>query len=759
MSTSKGIYPKNPYKVGSAQGVTVTKRGSEKLLPVRHNVPGNIILVHGVNDVGTSYAAVEQGLCEGLTIRLNGQLHSAEYRLPVVEDRSKLDTDPDSVFFKRKITKLTHSPVIPFYWGFRELTELVQTDIKRARGQQLDRHGNRLDKDFSKGGGPFANATTTLPDMWNRGKWSVFGALDYFQKDATHPVLNCPGRLYMVLAAYRLAALVCMIRDYDEDETVSIVAHSQGCMISLLAQAFLLDSKFIASKNGARPADTLILNNPPYSLVDSPPAVVSAVDRYTDSDKVMEKHYLHINGIQTLNARLTTLSNIVRGVWEKKHAFPPLAELNDPRKHFGAVGPGWNALGDRDNRGKVYLYFGPEDMTVALANVQGIGWQGVPYFQRGVSVKRVGGRGIHAFTKDIVRQPLQELGAGFRQRVFTMKLRPDPQAGRPVRIGAESPFDFLLRAANEDDQAHTALSDTDLSKSHIRAHLPRAEDANADLPVEEIRTHGLRRINGELLKKPTQASLLEGARTDRQGRPGAEEQVDPIDAAIAVTSPLFGLEKIWECIPHEAKQKKFSTSTSLLSPCPPKFEGKVGVVTGLAADISAKMNSGKTDTGVTEIISAYVCLDTSFSYSAVSPGKILVQRYESPDEARSRWQNTVLPRSFHGAIFGGKENHKNVTAHDVAIGSGKASSDPNFYRYLCAVADWRIQKISDKKRLGILPWEEFLENFSCYISVEPAWRRAAIEGNSIYYSTGVLPPGLPLLPDSLPGLILNELKE
>jgi hypothetical protein len=38
----------------------------------------------------------------------------------------------------------------------------------------------------------------------------------------------------------------------------------------------------------------------------------------------------------------------------------------------------WKPGEDRDNRGKVYLYFCPEDMTVALRNVEGIGWQGVP---------------------------------------------------------------------------------------------------------------------------------------------------------------------------------------------------------------------------------------------------------------------------------------------------------------------------------------------------------------------------------------------
>jgi hypothetical protein len=45
-------------------------------------------------------------------------------------------------------------------------------------------------------------------------------------------------------------------------------------------------------------------------------------------------------------------------------------------KRGGLHSKAWDVAKDRDNRGKVYLYFCPEDMTVALPNVQGIGWQG-----------------------------------------------------------------------------------------------------------------------------------------------------------------------------------------------------------------------------------------------------------------------------------------------------------------------------------------------------------------------------------------------
>ncbi|MFA9216183.1 MAG: hypothetical protein ACEQSK_03665, partial [Sphingomonadaceae bacterium] len=147
-------YPKKPYEVGASASVTMTNRSKDKVLPVRHNTPGNIILVHGVNDTGTGYAAVERGLCEGLSVRLNGDLRPGSYRLPTEEDLKHVVADPDAIFYKRTITTETLSPVIPFYWGYREVSDRVQLNAKLSRGQALDRYGNRLDADFSKGGGP-----------------------------------------------------------------------------------------------------------------------------------------------------------------------------------------------------------------------------------------------------------------------------------------------------------------------------------------------------------------------------------------------------------------------------------------------------------------------------------------------------------------------------------------------------------------------------------------------------------------------------
>ena len=418
-------YQKIPFSRGTATGIYTSGRLTDKVVAVRHNLPGAIILVHGVNDVGTAYEAVENGLCAGLTQRLHGDLRPATYSNPRAGDADVLKDDPDAIYYKRSVTKEMHSPVIPFYWGFREHKDFAVHGFKTSHGQALDRYGNRLDKDFSKGGGPFANATNSLPEMWNRGKSKALGLLDAAQRDATHPVLDNPGRLYMVLAALRLAALITMLRDYDADETVSIVAHSQGCLLSLLAQAFLLETGGRALQPDTRPADTLILCNPPYSLVDETPMLASAVDYYSGRDAAMAQRYPRLSGGQTLHARLTTLANIVGGVQKKKHTIPPLAELPDTSKHRGVVGAKWVASEDRDNRGKVYLYFSPEDMTVGLANVQGIGWQGVPEYLRGThvsakpySITDEDGEPLNinatiTRAEKVVRKPLAELGTGF----------------------------------------------------------------------------------------------------------------------------------------------------------------------------------------------------------------------------------------------------------------------------------------------------------------------------------------------------------
>jgi hypothetical protein len=276
------------------------------------------ILVHGVNDEGGKYANIEQGLCTGLNERLDhlanerGQINTAalvpaQYSLPTKDDH--LAQDPDKVYCRR-LANTGHggsdsrSVVIPFYWGSREDSgfdpktgkDYVQKDT--PHGEWLDRYGNRLDKTASKEGGMFANATTTLPDMWIQGfSGMVFGFIPMNPLGGTprHPLFPAPPRNYMVLSAKRLALLVKIIRAKHPDDTVNVVAHSQGTMLALLANAFLKD-------DGQRPIDSAVLMNSPYSLIEPRVERMELIDQQ-----------------QTQAARWETLGNIVRAIGSQPH--------------------------------------------------------------------------------------------------------------------------------------------------------------------------------------------------------------------------------------------------------------------------------------------------------------------------------------------------------------------------------------------------------------------------------------------------------
>ncbi|PKB23954.1 T6SS effector phospholipase Tle3 domain-containing protein [Janthinobacterium sp. 64] len=744
-----GSYPKVPYVVGEEVALLHCERSVCKKVKIRRNLPGNIIVIHGVNDVGVSYKAVEHGLCEGLTKRLGRGFTPASYRMPVAADKDKLEDDPDAVFFKRTIAKDTNSPVIPFYWGYRE----VEGKTTTIHGQFVDRYGNRLDKDLSKEGGPFGNATSSLPDMWRPGMYAPADPMG----DALRPLKTAPGRMYMVLAAQRLAALISMIRDYDADDTVSIVAHSQGCLLSLLAQAMLMEK-------GLAPADNLILTHPPYSLVDSLPLLMRGAAWFDGGEDAAMKPYYHLlSGAQTMGARLKTLVNIVSGVAKGngQACQPPFAELKKD-EHRGMVGSRWQSAEDRDNRRKVYLYFCPEDMTVALDNIQGIGWDGVPDHALGSELveeeetSSLDGYSISSgHTKMVehkqVRGALVELGGRFYQRVFSNKIRLDPATGKTTvsLVGKPPPFDFPLRLSTETEQSHVEVS----LRKHRAQHQAVAWPVNTRLSKMEQR-NGIRTITGEALKLPVAADLRGTSQIDPENIPatsmmrnrpvadqGPAEEVDPCDASVAPTSGS-GMQLRSEFRPDPGGYQKFPERAEYLS------LRELALMTASynkekGLDVKDKLDQR-------EIVSAQRYPDSN----------VVAKIQESPNEARLRWQREVSAKSFHSSIIGSAKNHSQVTAYDVAIGSGKASSDPQFYAYLCAVADWRVKilKKGEQPRDGILLMHRFRALYSSYLDVEPAWRQSIIEGNIGYYNSGSLPAGLPLLSGALWKIVVSQTK-
>ncbi|WP_414929110.1 DUF3274 domain-containing protein, partial [Pseudomonas sp. IT-P74] len=184
---------------------------------------------------------------------------------------------------------------------------------------------------------------------------------------------------------------------------------SQGTLITLLAQAMLVD-------RGERCADCAIMVASPYSVLpDATP-----------------------KNLRTLQ----TLIDIVQHTTQSPHAQPPLSALRCGLPGYGGrTGPRWSPeqgqrLGadgktlvfpERDNRGKVYLYFCPDDTTVALDDVQGIGTYGVPDELP---------QGEPAMTA------LQSMR--FYQRLWTKRLR----NGEPVLVGKAPQPDFT-RAEGE----------------------------------------------------------------------------------------------------------------------------------------------------------------------------------------------------------------------------------------------------------------------------------------------------------------------
>ncbi|QDF98365.1 hypothetical protein CJ010_18375 [Azoarcus sp. DD4] len=474
-------------------------RGSAPLLPNRYRdhpvwvprgQPGIIILVHGVNDVGTSYHAFDNGLCAGLNERLSRtDLYPNDYNLPV--ENEPVVPDPDKVYYRLRDNADTRSPVIPFYWGYR--ADKLDIGKELVNNEVVDIHGNRLDRDFAKGGGMFANATSNIPDMFggnfSKDFWVLLANLG---ADDAHPLNTAPNRSYMALAAKRLAALIDTIRLVDPDETVTVIGHSQGCLISLLAQAWT-----------ERPADCLILNHPPYGLHEP------WMDRVSQSGSEQ----------QTTRARVETLVRLVNKVCRSPHPSPPLDSLNNNICSTGRAGLEWSpeqgrrphpttlgehiVFAERDNRGKVYLYFCSHDLTVGLANVQGIGTFGVPdtlAYPNGEA-----GEAEHPV--------LDRLGPRFLQRVWTWRRRDD---GAP-QIGLASPYRHTLRLKGE----------------------PAYDTAGFTFGRSGACHGDTRRITGEPLLPPFTPDLhhdelgnSKPADPRYRGRIG----YDPIDASVAVAS-------------------------------------------------------------------------------------------------------------------------------------------------------------------------------------------------------------------------------
>ncbi|MCK9699532.1 T6SS effector phospholipase Tle3 domain-containing protein [Pseudomonas syringae] len=617
-------------------------QGNTRLIPnlnttckmeVPGDLPGVVIFLHGVNDPGASYSMVESGLCQGVNERLDRPdlvpgRYGAEYDIAKkklrakqqLEDQDKqLLDDPDTHLYRRDTDDpKTRSLLIPFYWGYRADPSEISRDKNNAptklRDQYQDIQGNRLDRHFGKAGGYFVNATNNLLEMYDKGL-PLTMRLKIARKTLpnTHFLGDNPHRRYYVLAAHRLAMMVKEIRRVSPDETITIMAHSQGTLITLLAQALLVDG-------GHRCADTIIMVDTPYCLFPE----VTPKDQDT----------------------LTTLIRIVAQVTQAPHTQPPLSDLCNPATYCGRSGPQWSptqgtrkdkgkvgnltVFPERDNRGKVYLYFCPDDTTVALDDVRGIGTFGV--------------WDIHG--KDSTRNPMAELKAvRFYQRMWTKRYRDDS----PVMVGKPPGYD-LLRAKNESRYAGDSWFAGLLSKG----------------PTEE--GHRIL-INSEQLYPPHAPAMFGGEEENYRGDQNKSGRDRPDDAnkANAVGNPRAKLR--WHFVRNHTGSIDLERELA---------QWNMGKAPGQQTRIIIKRRL--TGDGAPRPSDTYEILRED------TPDEIR----EFMDESNS---TEVLDfNSYHSGLLRSPENHQWVTAMDIAIGQAKCLDDPAMRDVLVAIADWKMDK-------------------------------------------------------------------
>lgn len=642
--------------VGERQAILNCNRPQDACVntDVQNRFPCTTILIHGVNDLGTDFGTVEGGLCEGLNDRLGRtDFKAAEYSHGrMANDPSKVSVadmmkNMDDVIYRRQESEDTKSPLIPFYWGLRVGKEDLPRDSSQqtVNGQYVDRFGNRLDEHRARNGGFFANATNNIPDMFDsnfKGGMTT-KILDWTQDDPTHPLREAENRHYMLLAARRLAALVRQIRLIDPDGTVNIIAHSQGTLISLLAQAYLVQGLVPNTCGPAdRPADTLVLIDSPYSL----------------SEEFMDRLLQRGDEQQTTYARAKTLANLAGHVASGKHATPPLDQLKfvSGKDNFGVVGPTWDpaqatrlsgprgnecvVFAERDNRGKVYMYFSPEDATVGLRGVNGMGSTGLP--------DAIDVRAAQSSSKP---EKINLLSAAFRQRVFTRRLR----QGKPVQVGTE-PGLVTMREKGETSHGLPGGLKT------------WAKSAQISVGTE-------RNINGEALTPPfdpeMEGNVLPGSemkplskKNTGEHAPG-KQSIDQLEAEIALStnSGAGALQQL------PAQTLDWPTSEDGKLPTP--------------AEVQESLNAGKDPDDQCKV-------GRVVSTVPPSPGQVIVYRQETLNEAKVRLMNThEAESSYHSAVMSGRRNHRCATAFDVSVGQARALDDPDWATLLRAVADWR----------------------------------------------------------------------
>ncbi|GKS06878.1 DUF3274 domain-containing protein [Pseudomonas syringae pv. theae] len=661
-------------------------QGNTRLIPnlnttckmeVPADLPGVVIFLHGVNDPGASYESVETGLCQGVNERLDrpdlvpgryGEKYKEAGNVPYEKrdsDQKVILDDPDTYLYRRDASDpKTHSLLIPFYWGHRAAPDQIKRDDAgdpfRMRNQFQDINGNRLDRHFAKAGGFIANATNNIPDVYGEGFRPNLKsiALETFKPDNALYFGHSPARHYCVLAAHRLAMLIREIRRVSPDETITIMGHSQGTIVTLLAQALLVDG-------GDRCADTFIMVDTPYCVLPG--------NTPKDQDT------------------FSTLVGIVTAITNTPHTQPAMSELRDAKTYCGRSGSRWsptqgirkNKVGsmtvfpERDNRGKVYLYFCPDDTTVSLDDVQGIGTYGMPD-------ALPDGR--------MAMMVLQQLR--FYQRMWTKRHR----YGEAILIG-NTPQPEFMRATGE-------------------ARYPGSSFGAGMIARAPILEGQERLINAEALTPPHEPEMFGGEAETGTSTTSGLDKPDDVGKSVALGKDAATF--LWIEMPTEYDGPKVTKRQAL-----ERFNA-------LSDDPEKKTRQ--------------VRVGRARNYANVLSGYIY-QREETPREARERMEknrDAWSENSYHSGILRSPENHRWVTAMDIAIGQAKCLDDPTMRDVLVAIADWKI----DRKRF------EQIRKLPGWVRLDGSAQQL-VRASYSYYQEGTF-PSADLVPIAPPSLVLSS---
>ena len=393
-------------------------------------LPCVVILIHGVNDVGEAFENQDKMICEGLNRRLGRKdlkpnkwrwaQTSADDFSPRIQMLPEWQENVDQIKppLKPKTVKhKSYSPIIPFTWGYRPVDEEtykqeqlayykrlqdsnvkdpelpydsywvernyhLKTDNIEVNKLNCDKFGNWIDYLYRRNGGPFANATTCIPDMYGPGMAGFLGSAgELATPKGARSYLN-PHRIYYAFAAHRLAKLIKQIRKDTEGQNIpiNIVAHSQGTIITMLANLILANDK-----SEPLPADCVILAHSPYAFEPTLAEIVSK-DLCMGVQSQYGREQTFINFVNQMHRFQTDLRSIK---FEKEDliekgiintAVDPnelYTQADGTKKQYDRLDKDYE-LFYRDNFGKVYQYFSPNDHVVSLWNVQGMGWQGIP---------------------------------------------------------------------------------------------------------------------------------------------------------------------------------------------------------------------------------------------------------------------------------------------------------------------------------------------------------------------------------------------